>query len=260
MTDKRALVVGNWKMNLDHVEAIHLVQQLGVLLRAHTPERTDVVVAPPFVDLRSVCSVVEADRLAISVAAQHVNAAESGAFTGEISAGMLKRLGVNTVIIGHSERREMFGMNDEIVGTTMRSALLAGLRVILCVGEAQDVRELGNAAEHVANQLAAALEGVHDRYFEQIVIAYEPIWAIGTGATASSDSVTEMIDTIRASLPTGLQKIAPILYGGSVKPENAEELTVLGGCDGFLVGGASLNAENFVQIVTNVDGCYGKNR
>jgi triosephosphate isomerase (TIM) len=260
MTDKRALVVGNWKMNLDHVEAIHLTQQLGVLLRAHIPERTDVVVAPPFVDLRSVCSVIEADRLTISVAAQHVNAAESGAFTGEISTGMLKRLGVQTVIIGHSERREMFGMTDEIVGTTMRSALQAGLRVILCVGEGHDVRDLGNASDFVAHQLAAALDGVHDRFFEQIAVAYEPIWAIGTGVTASSESVSEMIGTIRESLPSGLQKFAPILYGGSVKPENAEELIVLGGCDGFLVGGASLNAEHFVQIVTNVDGCYGKNR
>ena len=260
MTDRRALVVGNWKMNLDHVEAIHLVQQLGILLRAHTPEHTDVVIAPPFVDLRSACSVIEADRLAITVAAQHVNPAESGAFTGEISTGMLKRLGVHGVIVGHSERREMYGMTDEIVGTTMRSALQAGLRVILCVGEGHDVRESGNATDFVALQLAAALDGVHERYFAQIVVAYEPIWAIGTGATASSEAVAEMISHIRETLPAGLKKLAPILYGGSVKPENAEELILLGGCDGFLVGGASLNAEHFVQIVTYVDGCYGKNR
>lgn len=260
MTDKRALVVGNWKMNLDHVEAIHLVQQLGVLLRAHTPERTDVVIAPPFVDLRSACSVIEADRLNIAVAAQHVNPAESGALTGEISPGMLKRLGVQSVIVGHSERRELFGMTDGIVATTVRSALQNGLRVILCVGEGHDVRESGMAAEFVTAQINSALEGVSERHYEQIAIAYEPIWAIGSGVTASSEAVAEMMVAIRDVLPSGLKKIAQILYGGSVKPENSEELVVLGRCDGFLVGGASLNAEQFIQIVSNVDECYGKNR
>ncbi len=260
MSEQRALVVGNWKMNLDHVEAIHLVQQLGVLLRAHTPERTDVVIAPPFVDLRSACSVIEADRLNIAVAAQHVNPAESGAFTGEVSPGMLKRLGVQSVIVGHSERREMFGMTDEIVNTTVRSALQAGLRIILCVGEGHEVRESGSAIEYVTNQITNALDGVGERHYDQIAIAYEPIWAIGTGVTASSEAVSEMITAIRDILPAGLKKTAAVLYGGSVKPENAEELIVLGRCDGFLVGGASLNAEQFVQIVSNVDGCYGKNR
>jgi triosephosphate isomerase len=260
MTDKRSLVVGNWKMNLDHVESIHLVQQLGVLLRAHTPERTDVVIAPPFVDLRSACSVIEADRLHIGVAAQHVHSAENGAFTGEVSAGMLKRLGVQSVIVGHSERREMFGMTDAIVATTVRAALLVGLKVVICIGEGHEVREAGNAMNFVIEQMASALEGVNERYFEQIAIAYEPIWAIGTGVTATSDAVGEMVKAIRDALPDGLMKIAPVLYGGSVKPENAEELMLLGGCDGFLVGGASLNAEQFVQIVSNVDGCYGKNR
>jgi len=260
MTDQRALVIGNWKMNLDHVEAIHLVQQLGVLLRAHTPERTDVVIAPPFVDLRSACSVIEADRLNITVAAQHVTPAESGAFTGEISPGMLKRLGVQGVVVGHSERREMFGMTDEIVATTVRSALQVGLKIILCVGEGHDVRDSGSAIEFVTTQITTALEGVNEQYFEQIVIAYEPIWAIGSGTTATSEAVAEMVDAIRNALPPVLQKVSPVVYGGSVKPENAEELIRLGGCDGFLVGGASLNAEQFVQIVTNVDGCYGKDR
>jgi len=260
MTDRRAVVIGNWKMNLDHVEAIHLVQQLGVLMRAHTPERTDVVIAPPFVDLRSVCSVIEADRLNIAVAAQHVNPAESGALTGEISPGMLKRLGVQRVIVGHSERREMFGMTDEIVASTVRSALQIGLRVILCVGEGHDVREAGGATEFVTEQITTALEGVNERYFEEIVIAYEPIWAIGTGAIATADVVSVMVDAIRDALPPVLKKVMSVIYGGSVKPENAEELITVGGCDGFLVGGASLNAQQFVQIVSNVDGCYGKNR
>jgi triosephosphate isomerase len=204
--------------------------------------------------------VIEAVRLNIAVAAQHVNSAENGAFTGEVSGSMLKRLGVQGVIIGHSERREMFGMTDEIVATTLRSALQSGLRVILCVGESHDIRLAGDAETFVAQQLASALDGVHERYFEQITIAYEPVWAIGTGAIATSEVVAVMISAIRSTLPVALQKIARVVYGGSVKPENAEELIVLGGCDGFLVGGASLNAEQFTQIVTNVDGCYGKRR
>ena len=173
---------------------------------------------------------------------------------------MLKRLGVQSVIVGHSERREMFGMTDAIVATTVRAALLVGLKVVICIGEGHEVREAGNAMNFVIEQMASALEGVNERYFEQIAIAYEPIWAIGTGVTATSDAVGEMVKAIRDALPDGLMKIAPVLYGGSVKPENAEELMLLGGCDGFLVGGASLNAEQFVQIVSNVDGCYGKNR
>jgi len=260
MTGKRSLVIGNWKMNLDHVEAIHLVQQLGVLLRAHSPEKTDVVVAPPFVDIRSVRSIIDADRLDMSVAAQHVNPSENGAFTGEISAVMLKRLGVQQVLVGHSERRELFGMTDEIVSITVRSALQSGLKVVLCVGEGLETRESGNALDFVSNQLASALVGVQEQYFEHIAIAYEPVWAIGAGQTASSAVVSEVISAIRNGLAPGLQRVAPVLYGGSVKPENAEELIQLGGCDGFLVGGASLNAEHFVQIVTQVDGCYGSKR
>lgn len=260
MSNKRALVIGNWKMNLDHVEAIHLTQQLGVLLRAHTPENTDVVVAPPFVDIRSVTSIIDADRLNIAVAAQHVNPAESGAFTGEVSAAMLKRLGVQSVIVGHSERRELFGMTDEVVSTTVRAALAAGLKVILCVGEGQDIREAGGAEAFVSTQIASALEGLSDRYADSLVVAYEPIWAIGTGLTAEPEVVKETLDAIRGALPTVFAKQTPVLYGGSVKPENAEELVKLSACDGFLVGGASLNAEHFVQIVTAVDGCYGKQR
>ena len=260
MSNKRAIVIGNWKMNLDHVEAIHLTQQLGVLLRAHTPEHTDVVVAPPFIDLRSVTSIIDADRLNIGVAAQHVNPAESGAFTGEISAGMLKRMGVQSVIVGHSERRELFGMTDEVVATTVRAALAAGLKVILCVGEGLDVRDAGGAEAFVSTQVSSALEGLSDRYAENLLVAYEPIWAIGTGQTANPEAVRETLDAIRGALPSSFAKQTPVLYGGSVKPENAQELVLLSGCDGFLVGGASLNAENFVQIVTAVDGCYGKQR
>jgi len=252
----RALVVGNWKMNLDYVEGIHLVQQLGVLLRAKSPEMTDVVVAPPFVDLRSVTSIIEADRLTMTVASQHAHFAESGAFTGEVSVQMLKRLGVKYVIVGHSERRTGFGMNDEIVRATLDSVLAAGLSVILCCGEDADVRDSGEAASFVAGQIASALNGVKSKYSDKIIVAYEPIWAIGTGRAADPETVREMIDAVRLSVPSDMRDDARVLYGGSVKADNAADLIANSGADGFLVGGASLQAEEFVGIVTAVDGCY----
>ena len=254
----RALVVGNWKMNLDYVESIHLTQQLGVLLRAKSVEATDVVVAPPFVDIRSVTSIIEADRLTISVAAQHAHFAESGAYTGEISVAMLKRLGVKYVIVGHSERRTSFGMSNEVVRATIKAVLGAGLTVILCCGEDADVRDSGEATQFVAAQIDSALNGIKSKYSEKIVIAYEPIWAIGTGRAAESEVVREMLDAVRLAVPGDLRDECRVLYGGSVKSENAGELMTASGADGFLVGGASLLAEEFVGIVTVVDDCYRK--
>ena len=255
---KRALVLGNWKMNLDYVEAIHLVQQLGVLLRAKPAERTDVAVAPPFVDIRSVTSIIEADRLNLAVAAQHAHYAESGAFTGEVSVPMLKRLGVKSVIVGHSERRTLHGMDDETVRATTEAALQAGLSVILCCGEDQETRDEGSATEFVSRQIDSALRGVKSKYAEQIVVAYEPIWAIGTGRAADGDTVREMLELVRNAIPSELRSDSRVLYGGSVTAENAAELMTNSGADGCLVGGASLRAEDFVAIVSAVDDCYRK--
>jgi triosephosphate isomerase len=245
-------------MNLDYVEAIHLVQQLGVLLRAKSPEMTDVVVAPPFVDIRSVTSIIEADRLTLTVASQHAHFAEGGAFTGEVSVQMLKRLGVKFVIVGHSERRTGFGMSDEIVRATLDAVLAAGLSVILCCGEDADVRDSGEAANFVTGQIASALVGVKGKYSDKIILAYEPIWAIGTGRAADAEIVREMIDAVRLAVPSELRDDARVLYGGSVKANNAADLISNSGADGFLVGGASLQAEEFMGIVNAVDGCYRK--
>ena len=256
MISRRPMVIGNWKMNLDHVEAIHLSKQIGVLLRQHSFDNVDVAVAPPFIDLRSVTSVVDADRLPLTVAAQHVHPAENGAFTGEVSVPMLKRMGVTRVLIGHSERRQLFAMTDDVVNETLAAAVRGGLGAVLCVGEDLETRESGDAVSYVHAQVAAALAGFSMKYAEQLTVAYEPIWAIGTGVTATSEQVAEMMAAVREALPEPLRLDTPILYGGSVKAENAVDLVTEGRVDGFLVGGASLHAEGFVAIVRAVNDCY----
>ena len=253
---KRALVMGNWKMNLDYVEAVHLVQQLGVLASNRPLDHVDVVVVPPFVDLRSVTSVVESERVPVGVGAQHVNPLESGAHTGEISAPMLRRLGVASVLVGHSERRQMYSMSDDVVAQTLQAATRHGLAGVLCVGESLDVREAGQHLDYVADQLRSALEGLSDTQRELVTIAYEPIWAIGTGLSASTDQVREMTENIRVVASSLSLANARVLYGGSVNAENAGAIVRESGVDGFLVGGASLKAESFWSIGEAVDDCY----
>jgi triosephosphate isomerase (TIM) len=259
MSATKPLVIGNWKMNLDFVEAVHLGQQIGVLLKNRPSEHTEIVVAPPFVDLRSVASIVDSERIPIAVGAQHVNPNENGAHTGEVSVSMLKRLGVSWVIVGHSERRAMYAMDDAAVALTLRAVVRAGLNAVLCVGEALDVREDADQDEWVRRQLRSALEGLDDRFAELVTIAYEPIWAIGTGLTADTDQVQSMMTFIRSSLPASLRE-SRVLYGGSVNAENAASLVAEGRADGFLVGGASLKAESFLAIIAACDDCYALKR
>lgn len=256
----RPLVIGNWKMNLDYVEAVHLGQQLGVMLKNKPFEHTDIVVAPPFVDLRSVTSIVESERIPIEVAAQHVNAHDNGAHTGEISVSMLKRLNVKWVLVGHSERRTMYAMSDEVVSSTLRSVTRAGVQAVLCVGEALEIREAGEENDYVAAQLASSLEGLDEKSRELLTVAYEPIWAIGTGRTATSEQVATMMGHIRAVLGHLSCGDARVLYGGSVNADNAASLIVEGSVDGFLVGGASLKAESFFAIIQSCDDCYDGKR
>jgi triosephosphate isomerase (TIM) len=259
-TPTKPLVIGNWKMNLDFVEAVHLGQQIGVLLKNRPAEHTEVVVAPPFVDLRSVTSIVASERMAMTVAAQHVNPNENGAHTGEISVPMLQRLGVEWVLIGHSERRANYDMDDVTVALTLRAVVRSGLKAVLCVGEALDVREEGDQDEWVRRQLRAALDGLDEKYAELVTVAYEPIWAIGTGLTATSEQVHEMTVHIRSVLAGLKLGEARVLYGGSVNAENAASLVAEGHVDGFLVGGASLKAESFLAIISACDDCYALKR
>lgn len=260
MAALKPLVIGNWKMNLDFVEAIHLGQQIGVVLKNKPAEHTDIVVAPPFVDLRSLGSIVQSERIPMMVAAQHVNHHDAGAHTGEVSVPMLKRLGVEWVLVGHSERRSLYAMTEDLVASTLRAVVRGSLRAVLCVGESLDVREAGGENDYVRAQLESALHGLEPKYHELVTVAYEPVWAIGTGLTASVDQVRDMMVQIRSVLAGLSLAETRVLYGGSVNGENSEGLLVEGEVDGFLVGGASLKAESFLAIVQTCDDCYALKR
>ena len=248
------LMAGNWKMNLDHLEAIHLVQGLALALddANFDYDSTEVVVIPPFTDIRSVQTVVEGDSLKIRYGAQDVSTHAAGAYTGEISAEMLVKLGVSYVVVGHSERREYHHESDALVGEKARVVLEAGMTPIICCGEGLDVRKAGRQVEHVLSQIDGALEGMDAESAAKVVIAYEPIWAIGTGEVATPADAQEVCGAIRLRLAelysAELAEGVRILYGGSVKSSNVKEIMAEPDVDGGLVGGASLKADEFAKI------------
>jgi len=260
MSARRPLVIGNWKMNLDFVEGLHLVQQLGVLMKNRPVEHTDVVVAVPFVDLRTVSSIIDSERLDIGLGAQHVNPNENGAHTGEISTSMLKRLNVEWVLVGHSERRVHYAMIDAIVTQTLSAVVRAGQHAVLCVGEELSIRESGAHEAFVEAQLRSALGGLDEKYLALVSVAYEPLWAIGTGVNATSEQVREMTTFLRGVLRSLSFTSPQVLYGGSVNAENAASIVRESDVDGFLVGGASLKAESFYAILQACDDCYAIKR
>jgi triosephosphate isomerase len=246
-------MAGNWKMHHTHLEAIQVVQKLSYRLTSDDYERCDVVVCPAFTALRSVQTVIEADRLAIGLGAQNVFWEEKGAFTGEVSPTMLAKLGVSYVIVGHSERREIMGETDDMVNRKVKAVLAAGMTPIMCVGETLEERESGETAAKVSRQVQAGLDGLSAKQVGGIVVAYEPIWAIGTGRNATPEDANETIGTIR-KMVAGLAGEGPaasirIQYGGSVKPGNIAGIMAQPEIDGALVGGASLEADDFAQIV-----------
>jgi triosephosphate isomerase len=249
---RKDLIAGNWKMHATHLEAIQMVQKFSYRLDVKDSSRVDVVVIPPFTALRSVQTVIEADRLPIGIGAQNCHWEESGAFTGEISVGMLAKLNVSYVLAGHSERRELFGEVDSEVNLKVKAVLTAGLTPILCVGETDAERSAGETEAKVRRQLEADLDGVGNEQVGSLVVAYEPIWAIGTGKTASADDAGAMAgfvrDTIRAIWGSAADDVR-ILYGGSVKPGNIAGLMAKRDIDGALVGGASLDPDTFASIV-----------
>lgn len=260
-TERRPLIAGNWKMNLDHVEAIHLVQALALHLRALDHAKVDVAIHPPFTDLRSVEGVIGADELPILLGAQHVSAHGSGAYTGEVSVPMLRRLGVRLVIVGHSERRQLFGMDDAAVAATTSAVIDGGLIPVICVGETQEERDADEMAARLTTQVTAALEGVPAHAAGSVVFAYEPIWAIGTGVAATEDDAQLACSHIRSVLREERGEDAAltrILYGGSATAANAEGLVRQSDVDGLLVGGASLDAESFAAIIEATAACYGQ--
>lgn len=245
---RKAIIAGNWKMNKTPDEARALVEELIPLV---ADAECEVVVCPPFVDLCPVSKAIKGTN--IHLGAQNIHWAKSGAFTGEISADMLKKFGVEYAIVGHSERRQYFGETDATVNMRAKAALENGITPIICVGESLEQRERGETDEFVASQVRGALEGISADDARRVVIAYEPIWAIGTGRTATAEMAEETITVIRKTLRSifgnDAAETVRIQYGGSMNPQNAASLMAMENIDGGLIGGASLKAEDFSKVV-----------
>lgn len=246
---RKTIIAGNWKMNKTATECRALLEELkGTVSRVKWCE---VVVCVPFVDIPAAVRALKDTRIAVG--AQNVHQEKSGAYTGEISAAMLKDIGVKYVVVGHSERRQYFGETDALVNKKIHAVLEAGLRPILCVGESLEQREMGVTQELISLQVKAAFSGVSADKVRHIVIAYEPIWAIGTGKTATAEQANEVCEGIRATIRhmygARIARAVTIQYGGSMKPSNARELLAQPDVDGGLIGGASLKAPDFTAIV-----------
>ena len=248
------LMAGNWKMNLNHQEAVVLTQKLAFTLsdKKHDYTRAEVVVVPPFTDLRSVQTLIDGDRLSIKYGAQDVSEHESGAYTGEVSAAMLAKLGCSYVVVGHSERRQYHAETDAVVNAKAHQALAAGMVPIVCVGEGLDIRQEGAHVPHCLAQVDGSLEGFTAEQIAGLVVAYEPVWAIGTGEVATPDDAQEVCAAIRERIREvhgdGAADAVRVLYGGSVKASNVGGIMVQTDVDGCLVGGASLQTDEFGGI------------
>ncbi|WP_084958401.1 triose-phosphate isomerase [Thermoactinospora rubra] len=245
-------MAGNWKMNLNHLEAIALVQKLAFALTDKDFDNVEVAVLPPYTDLRSVQTLVDGDRLRIVYGAQDLSAHDAGAYTGEISGAMLAKLGCTYVVVGHSERRQYHGEDDALVNAKVHAALRHSLTPILCVGEALPIRQAGGHVAFTVSQLDGALRKVTAEQAQSVVVAYEPVWAIGTGEVATPEDAQEVCEALRRRLaelydPQVADGIR-ILYGGSVKSGNIAGIMAQPDVDGALVGGASIDAGEFVKI------------
>jgi triosephosphate isomerase (TIM) len=253
MSDRKPLISGNWKMNLNHFEALKLVQELSYQVSVDDVEEVDVSLHPPFTDIRTVQTVLEADRLPFHLGAQHCHHEDSGAFTGEVSPAMLAKLNISYVLAGHSERREIFGESDALINLKVKAILKYEMTPILCCGETLEERDAGQAEAKVSGQIVAGLDGLTSEQVTNMVVAYEPIWAIGTGITASAEDAQGMCAVVRSTIAETFGADAAagirIQYGGSVKPNNAKELMSQPDIDGALVGGACLEADSFARII-----------
>ena len=251
--DRRPLMAGNWKMNLNHFEAIALVQKLAFALNDADYDAVDVCVIPPFTDLRSIQTLIDGDGYRISYGAQDLSFHDSGAYTGDISGSMLAKLGCTYVLVGHSERREYHHEGDDVVSAKVRAALRHGLTPIMCVGEGLEVRQEGRQVDYTLAQVAAGVDGLAPEQVAGLVIAYEPVWAIGTGEVATPADAQEVCGAIRrwvhdSSGPASAEAVR-LLYGGSVKVANVAGIMAQPDVDGALVGGASLDPDEFVGLV-----------
>jgi triosephosphate isomerase len=249
---RQTLIAGNWKMNLTHLEAIGLVQRIAFALPDKYLEKVEVTVLPPFTHIRSVQTLIDGDRLLLKHGAQDVSPFENGAYTGDVSGAMLAKLGCSFVVVGHSERREYHNEGDELVNRKVKAAIKHGITPILCVGEKLDVREAGTHVDHCTTQLIAGLKGLKVEQVAGVVIAYEPVWAIGTGKVATPEDAQEVCAALRAALTdkygAEIGGTVRVLYGGSVKSGNIGELVAQDDIDGALVGGASIDPDEFAKL------------
>ena len=249
---RKPLMAGNWKMNLNHLEAIAVAQKLVYGLDDKDYDAVDVAIIPPFTDIRSIQTLVDGDRLRLQYGAQDLSPDVSGAFTGDIAGSMLKKLGCTYVVVGHSERRAIHGESDALINRKLKAALANELTPIFCVGEELAIREAGTHVSYVIRQVRAGLAGFTKPELKKIVIAYEPVWAIGTGKTATPEDAQEVCAAIREEIESiAAPEIAAnmrILYGGSVKPSNIVEIMKKSDIDGALIGGASLDPEELAKI------------
>jgi triosephosphate isomerase len=246
------LIAGNWKMNLNHYEAIALVQKIAFSLPEKYFARVDVTVIPPFTDLRSVQTLVDGDKLKLTYGAQDLSPHDAGAYTGDISGAFLAKLGCTFVVVGHSERRTYHAEDDAVVAAKAAAAFKHGLTPIVCIGEGLEIREAGNHVAHCTEQLKGSLAGLTAEQLTTIVIAYEPVWAIGTGRVASAADAQEVCAAIRKELAElsspAVAAGVRVLYGGSVNAKNVGEIVAQDDVDGALVGGASLDGEQFAIL------------
>ena len=250
---RKPLMAGNWKMNLNHLEAIAVAQKLVYSLDDKDYDAVDVAIIPPFTDIRSIQTLIDGDRLRLTYGAQDLSPEASGAFTGDIAGSMLHKLGCTYVLIGHSERRAIHGESDALINRKIKAALANEILPIFCVGEELAIRESGAHVSHVIRQVRAGIEGFTKPELKKIVIAYEPVWAIGTGKVATPEDAQEVCAAIREEIENiGSAEIASnmrILYGGSVKSSNIAEIMKKSDVDGALIGGASLDPEELAKIV-----------
>lgn len=249
---RKPFIAGNWKMNQNHLEAIALVQKIAFALPEKYYAKVDVAVLPPFTDIRSVQTLVDGDKLSLTYGAQDIAPQDSGAYTGDISGVMLAKLGCKFVTVGHSERREYHAETDELVNKKVKAALKHGITPILCIGEKLEVREAGEHISHTTAQLIEGLKGLKAEQIQSVVVAYEPVWAIGTGKVATPADAEEVCKAIRATLQEKygdeVASSVRVLYGGSAKANNISDLVACENVDGALVGGASLNGEEFTKL------------
>jgi triosephosphate isomerase (TIM) len=249
---RRPLMAGNWKMNLNHLEAIALVQKLAFSLTDQDFDAVDVAVLPPFTHIRSVQTLVDGDKLRLAYGAQDLSEHDAGAYTGDVSGAMLAKLGCTYVVVGHSERRQFHAEDDALVNRKVRAAFQYGLIPILCIGEGLEVRREGRHVAHALSQLDGAVAKVAPDQAALLVVAYEPVWAIGTGEVATPEDAQELCAGIRRRLAelysAELARSVRVLYGGSVKADNIGPIMAQPDVDGALVGGASLDADEFSAI------------